>query len=244
MDNIVNVVMLPNKGAWKKGDIIKGKSLFLAPEDNDMHCLGNGQIEAQHLYLTSLENIAKGEFMYSVEFNKVFQAPYDTTCDKNNYMVVASTDGRTGLPIIPEEFISEYVKENGNIHSVTLEMETVLHEGSSMINIIWKDRIKLTDNNEVIIVNNDAVVNEYKENQLQQQTAQEAGREYLKNKSFIQPTISMSVLNSFIEGAKWQQERAIDWIELRKEFASKFTSQGYVEARTDEVFEWLKNKIK
>lgn len=123
--------------------------------------------EPQQLYLTTNDEIKEGDWYicYGRELHRIDKhgeeimiranEKSETTYTKTHFKVVAST-APIGLPLIPESFLIEYVKTNGTINTVKIEMEynsgwaeklVVQHNEPSLLH----SRPKMTNNGEVII---------------------------------------------------------------------------------------------
>lgn len=127
------VVMLPNSGNAKLGDIFKRIStdiLMLDGESigdlliniNPSVTVSNEKFEAQHLYILSDDKIKMGDWVinnFDYDNPVLFIADLDffnVGIEANK--VIASTNSSLGLPMIPEWFIKEYVAKQGKIDEV------------------------------------------------------------------------------------------------------------------------------
>lgn len=120
---------------------------------------------AQHLYFTTDEPIKDCWYIGNGKLQHTRNS-YRSEGDKK---VVASTEIKYELPAIPQSFLQDYVKADGKIDSVWLEVynhddcpeEMQSHPFSeSTWYQTFVGKLKLTDNNEVIVVNGtDEVVN-------------------------------------------------------------------------------------
>lgn len=113
--------------------------------------------QPQHLYFTSNEEIKEGGFALNKLAEKVDKVSSDMRRFEMSLhspswrMIVASTDPSLGLPSIPEEWIrTKYVPANGKIDKVLLE--TQLYDRGAAGNRVIYSKLKLTDKNEVVIV--------------------------------------------------------------------------------------------
>lgn len=115
----------------------------------------NGFLNPQHLYFTSNEDIKEGDWVYnfSTGFNGSQSIYQFKSGHSKDYCkkIIASTDPSLQLPGIPESFLQEYVKSNGSIKSVGVEMfrwtdpECPIAIGEGM-------RLKVTDDNQVVVL--------------------------------------------------------------------------------------------
>lgn len=171
----VRVVILPTGiNGWKKGALVKkpdneGGTLFIAPCDSlidSIHVWERGY-KPQRLYFTSDEEITgTHQYVYSEDLgiNKAYEIlPGLKSSDK---LVIASTDPSLNLPSIPEEWIrNKYVPSNGKIDSVNLAMEEIFDP-------IFDDEplycLKLTDKNEICIIEEHFIINTAKTYTLKQ----------------------------------------------------------------------------
>ena len=139
------LMLLTNTNNYSKGDIIKLREDKLVIADYNMQYANNS---SANLYFTSNEVIKEGDwYIYD---NRVFQSEgqdYNGTfnlvlhrggwtkaslCTK----VIATTDKSLNLPIIPQSFVEEYVKSNGEIKEVPI---AYCNDGSiAIINILKK----------------------------------------------------------------------------------------------------------
>lgn len=124
----------------------------------------------QHLYFTSNEEIKEGDYvwwnngihktssitkmyLHTTSFKEAFfgrQKEYIGILLKPKlfFKVVASTDSSSGLPIIPESFLKQYVAANGKITNVKLKLDVQTIAG---IGVPRKHNLELTANNEVVV---------------------------------------------------------------------------------------------
>lgn len=137
MNKKCNVVLLPqNKKGWDKGEIItlSPTELDIAKADSSSGLYNtvapdNFVYQAQHLYFCSDDEIKEGDWFINIITNRIFgpatYADVENRRDGKDYMVkvVASTDSSLGLPLIPQSFLQEYVRSNGNIKEVWLEQQ-------------------------------------------------------------------------------------------------------------------------
>lgn len=156
----------------------------------------------QHLYFTLFEQIEDGMCYIDKNGQTVIQAidNYSIYGIKGN-VIKASTDPSLGLPAIAESFVKRYVSVNGRIDKVSLELvsEDILTTHRSLG--IMTKYLKLTANNEVIVV--DSLV------QLEQpdcdvKAIQDKELEDAANSGTKSP---YGVLK-FKAGANWQKERS------------------------------------
>ena len=168
------VVMLTTKKTCPKNGI------FINVNGNPVQAAYyNPMKKQQHLYIISDDEIEVGDWVYNTKLNKLWQHKGKNVAvvSISNKKVIASTDSelfqttdykefdlvdgdkgsmeaRKQLPQIPESFIKAYV-EAGGIDEVMVEYDTQnfldksngLFEEKELIN-----GLKLTDNNEVIIL--------------------------------------------------------------------------------------------
>ena len=112
--------------------------------------------QPQHLYFTTDEPIQEGDWCFAGMGYYLIKALniYDFKFHyKNCTKIVASTDPALGLPTIPTTWIKDgYVPSNGSIKQI--ELETFLWDFVNQDDGVVEttDKLKLTDNNEVVIV--------------------------------------------------------------------------------------------
>jgi hypothetical protein len=114
----------------------------------------------QHLYFTSDEPIQDGNWMFERGewgIKSVCQSMGNWTKEDhlkypNDKKIVASTNLSLGLPAIPTAWVRDvYVRSNGTIMEVQLEMEEHPMNKATFAQNMYQ--LKLTDNNEVTVVN-------------------------------------------------------------------------------------------
>lgn len=164
-----DVVMLPTKkhdfnGLWKD----KNHHLYYG--------MSLSEFQPQHLYFISDDDIKEGDYVYESYSMTISQYVRRTgdAIPQMHFKVVAATDPSLSLPSIPEEWIrTKYVPSNGAIKKVLLEWEyeTMIHQfrdnngaiyGRGGIDII-KNQLRLTPNNEVIVINSFVQLEQYPE---------------------------------------------------------------------------------
>jgi hypothetical protein len=131
----------------------------------------------QHLYFTSDEPIQDGNWLFERGewgIKSVCQSMANWTKEDhlkypNDKKIIASTDSSLGLPAIPFTWIRDvYVSSNGSIKEVRLE--TYRHvENVEVVNgvaPVYSDRLKLTPDNEVVIVNEPIIIGWSEEDKL------------------------------------------------------------------------------
>lgn len=77
----------------------------------------------QHLYLVSNEPIKNGDWVIGTgdsfqNKGAAYQSNGDTSVEYPRYKIICTTDTSLGLPIIPEDFLQEYVNKQGTIDKV------------------------------------------------------------------------------------------------------------------------------
>lgn len=140
-----NVVMLPQEFKdWKSGtDIIhtgivlhgSGLDPYLDEKEEMIHQVLEIGGNPQHLYLTSSRKIKEntntfkegfnGDWYYNSIYKSIQQIGDITSFD---FKIEATTNPELKLPLIPQSFIEEYVKLNGEIKEINIEMEDVCDE--------------------------------------------------------------------------------------------------------------------
>lgn len=156
MEKEVQVVMLPRNTATSPNEYFLNKV-------NDEKLEWNNWMKAwsanpQYLYFISNDEIKKGDIYMYVETKHIQVCILSPVDPVNAKKIVASTNPSLGLPAIQQSFIEAYVKANGKIEKVSLEMR--LHPDCNDCHNFgdeWgiKDYIlKLTPQNEVIVVSN------------------------------------------------------------------------------------------
>ena len=183
MKKTIQVLMLPtvnnSVGALTKG--VYGK-LFLPDIEYVRH--------NQHLYFVSDEKIKKDDWFYYGRDNIIDKydgyfpmSPTSTT----TFKVIATTDKSLGLPLIPDEFIKDYVKSNGQIK------ETAINCGK-----YGTPKVTLDTDEDFVIIG---------------ETLDEAAtawvRAYcsLNYAEYNQGVLQMKVKEAFINGANWQKQQ-------------------------------------
>lgn len=172
MTQEVGIIMLPTKDESK---LIKLRDEILY-NDTDASDLWI----PQHLYFISDEEIKEGDWsfcsLHSYTRGPVIKVTGDWNIQSLNRFrkegyenkIIASTNPFLKLPLIPQLFLQEYVKCNGKIDKVRLELidhckwcginmrlvrEDPGNEHCKHLDIIWE--LKLTPQNEVIVVGMD-----------------------------------------------------------------------------------------
>ena len=154
--------MLPTEMQCKEGDLCKlqNGSLSIYTETGRFDFA-----QPQHLHFTSDEdiredesNIKEGDWKYcpAVDgWKESIQKHVYNSVIKGYKKIVASTDTSLNLPTIPEEWIRNvYIPANGKINEVELEiMETEYSQNHYAYPKDWEYELKLTEKNEVIIMN-------------------------------------------------------------------------------------------
>jgi len=171
MKKTVQIITIPlNKEGWNKDDLViqHGDKVYW-----HLTRLGSGTVtdyvdaQAQQLLVLSDEEIKEGDWVicinngvnhYKVIQNKIPSAFQDVEGWKK---IIASTDPSLGLPAIPQSFIEKYVIANGEIDEVELDTEERIHEGSTMKHVIFKEKLKLTKDNEVCVISNEVSVSNH-----------------------------------------------------------------------------------
>lgn len=179
MEKELQVVMLPTEKA-SEGQLFvwndTGNESVHIYSDMGATQFNNGSdlTIAQHLYLVSDEEIKEGDWYYvkNIRVNEVRKALVDKPIYSNGMFkkVIATTDTslktcqckkvdyhkmsckiKYQLPQIPQSFIEEFVKANGKIDKVMVHynaVQAMCQHGDTYV----QKSIKLTDNNEVIII--------------------------------------------------------------------------------------------
>lgn len=115
----VKVVMLPTDDI---SDIAKFESL-----EYDKVGFDPTIVDTQHLYLVSDEKVNIGDWDYNPNGTpKIQKQTNEVTQDVRDYgwrKIIASTDPSLGLPIIPQNFIQQYVEAQGKIEEVRVEID-------------------------------------------------------------------------------------------------------------------------
>ena len=117
-------------------------------------------LKPQHLYFTCDEEFKQDEWVYRIDTKSLWQWKdfhWERIGSEDVKQVVrkviATTDDSLVLPTIQQDFIKTYVAANGDIDSVELEL-IIKEPFQTMAGIEWKYKLKLTENNEVIVVDN------------------------------------------------------------------------------------------
>ena len=188
MKKIVKVVMLhyktdePELGSLVK---LRDKLFLFEPDINFRSTL------PQHLYFVSNEEIKEGDIIYSpsegIRFPSISKVLHINRFNPEKWKkVVATNDKLLGLPLIPESFIEDYVKSNGEIKQVEL---------------MW-DNGPFTDyhTNEVQLV---CVI--------EKQSVEEAAQEYawseLTRAEYDNKELRDKQIEIFKAGANWQKKQ-------------------------------------
>jgi len=173
MKKTVQIVTIPlgDKGIYKADDLIKKPAFEEAGAVERYriatHNFDGGIWQPQQLLVLSDEEIKEGDWVicinngvnhYKVIQNKIPSAFQDVEGWKK---IIASTDPSLGLPAIPQSFIEKYVIANGEIDEVELDTEERIHEGSTMKHVIFKEKLKLTKDNEVCVISNEVSVSNH-----------------------------------------------------------------------------------
>jgi hypothetical protein len=194
-----NIHVLPtDKPTWLHKSILTG---ILRKSSS---CIDNmKQAQGMNIYITSDEEIKEGDWCLSTDKNfviKLVNLPA-FSCDKK---IILTTDQdliKDGIQDIPDEFLEWFVK-NSSCESVELIKDVDdKHWRFPFLPykiIIPKEEPKQGTMSEAI----KQVIN----NQLKQETLEEAAEKHFLNSPDAYG-INEECRNSFIEGAKWQQEQ-------------------------------------
>lgn len=157
MKKTCKVIMLPTDKASKLC-LADDNKLVLSDKGEDLDYI----INRQHLYITSDDEIKKGDWTIDIgckePHGRLTTIDNQTELDRyinadNGYnikKVIASTDPSLGLPLIPESFIQAYVKAEGKIDEVQVEYEEIT-EGKKPFQNILVEQPKTRDDNTIII---------------------------------------------------------------------------------------------
>lgn len=112
-------------------DKLKVYPVMLPTKNNSRLFIRNGEIEyastgallaydppkwlTQHLYFISDIEIKEGDWVLEKETGKVTKIVHTAGVTKYGKKIEATTDPLLGLPFIPQSFIDEYVKAQGEI---------------------------------------------------------------------------------------------------------------------------------
>ena len=184
---------------------------------SDMWQLG----EHQHLYFTTDEPIQEGDWVFEQsewEIKSVCQSMGNWTGEDhkknpNDKKIVASTDPALGLPAIPKNWIKDvFVPSNGSIKEV--ELETFLWDYVNQDDGVVEttDKLKLTDNNEVVIVDEPTIETLFPKEQcgdlLVDQELEDAANKYSPNPVYNDGQWEFGdIINGFKAGAEWQKQQ-------------------------------------
>ena len=230
------VVMLPTNSNNSHIGILKRNIDIINPLIyNSVGIFNTFAWSSQHLYFTRDEPIQKGDWCYSIRAEMIFQAP-DLSKDllgSGVRKIIASTDPALGLPAIPLTWIKDvYVPSNGSIKKVELKMVEI--DESSFTHHCFV--LKLTPNNEVVIVDEPVAFKLTKETAKMAQNAADPDgsiRAKITNILYSKvdqeledaalsyfmlhplPNMQHKIENAFKAGVEWQKEQsAIDAIEF------------------------------
>lgn len=206
----------------KKGDIIFNPFTYTGKNDAEYW-------ETQHLYFTTDEPIQKGDwyhdnFMRRVEMcddedysNQIKEEDYDFS------KIIASTDPTLCLPTIPTTWIKDvYVPSNGSIKKVELKMVEI--DESSFTPHCFV--LKLTPNNEVVIVDEPTLETLFPKEQCGDLSVDQELEDAALSYFMLHPLPNMQhkIENAFKAGANWQkQQSATDAIR----FSRWISDNGY-----------------
>ncbi len=146
----INLCSRPNVGLGYVYFDYKKDAIRLTKDSKEVMSYIKDCCSPQHLYFTSNEEIKEGDWCIGEGVALPFKA-IPTIRYHQWKKIVASTDPSLGLPSIPESFIQQYVAVNGKINSVMLEMENKANSVDIDFEKIYT--LKLTDNNECIVIN-------------------------------------------------------------------------------------------
>jgi hypothetical protein len=127
--------------------------------------VGTKDATPQHLYAISDEEIKEGvDYYYDSHNNLILKSSNNSDHKVYGYKkIIATTDKSLGLPIFEQSFIKHYA-EVGGIDEVELEMEKIPYmEQPSIGPWEYYYKLKLTDNNEVVVVEEVDYTNEKRE---------------------------------------------------------------------------------
>ncbi len=141
---------------------VNKKSLYLNTDNT------NPLLTNQHLYICSEEEIKLDDYIYD-SWNKGEERIHKVTrnpeyfqnglgsklaCENNRkryFKVIASTDKSLSLANISFKFIEQYVSCNGDVKECYVEMNSRTKVYSASLDFKWKDNLKLSLSNELII---------------------------------------------------------------------------------------------
>lgn len=220
------VVMLPTNSNNSHIGILKRNIDIINPLIyNSMGIFNTFAWSSQHLYFTTDEPIQEGDWYYVEHSKKIvqyFERPNHILFREGLFKIVTSTDPTLGLPTIPTAWIKDvYVPSNGSIKEVKLELEF----NHALKSMATESRIKLTPNNEVVIVDRnidklpypelvkemseyfkDVKIVEKSVDQTLEDAAEKASLRIYAYES--EPRINRDAKIGFIDGAEWQKEQS------------------------------------
>ncbi len=145
---------------------IGGNRLLSSDQGKVYHeeCVKSGLSKPQHLYIVSDEKVREGDYCKSNPFpicgnieilhcsgSGVKQANIDN-CKK----IIATTDKTLCLPIIPDQFLANYIKsynEGNQINEVELEMEdNGFEDWDDNTGAFWVENLKVKVNPENMVI--------------------------------------------------------------------------------------------
>lgn len=159
MKQKVDVVILPTKDF--SSHISKGKInnfLFYSPDGlgSMKESIKNAE-EPQHIYFVSAtDEIKENDLAFGERWSKPIQniyGPIGSVIGSKDYIadnfkkIVATTDTSLNIPLIPEQFVKDYVTAQGNIREVWIE-----------INDIVRAEYSEEYNDDVIVLNGDIIM--------------------------------------------------------------------------------------
>jgi hypothetical protein len=247
-----NIHVIPTE---KPSRVIKDFNNKLLLTNGDTQFLRDGY-QFQNIYITSDENKKIGDYVYDTLSKSVLKITNSTesiTATHEGYFkVILTTDQdliKDGVQDIDDEFLKWFVK-NPNYKDVEVVEELNMNGKNGL------DRARFI--HKIIIPKEEPKTNlekfpfpelvkefaEYYKNiplieESKQETLEEAAKKYATNHGMM-AYVFPEKEKSFIEGAKWQQERMYSEIDLREAFENGLRSDYYSDF--DKWFEQVKKK--
>lgn len=238
------VVMLPTNSNNSHIGILKRNIDIINPLIyNSVGIFNTFAWSSQHLHFTTDEPIQKGDWYIHPFEDKVEKTQWVHIVALMNeapkaQKIIASTDLSLGLPAIPTAWIRDvYVPSNGTIMSVQIEMEEHPMNKATFAQNMYQ--LKLTTNNEVVIVDEPVAFKLTKETaKMAQNAADPDGSIRAKITNILYPKVDQELEDAakksasgspygqfhFKAGANWQkQQSATDAIR----FSRWISDNGY-----------------
>ena len=207
---------------------------------------GVEELQYQNIYITNDEEIKVNDAVIDLETNDIFISKGKMLCNDFIKKIILTTDQdliKDGVQTIPDEFLEWFIK-NPSCEFVetkrTFEGNSFVHIGKTPSK---NERLHGCYDNGKQIIGKWKELYSYKiiipQEEPKQETLEEAAIKFSKSISNIKPFYRENTKNTFIEGAKWQQEQD------KNKFSALETAISLLKQTTEfEVLDSWKQKIR